>query len=135
MLHRTAVIVRDATCQQAVEAYAAELRKAGLQVEAREAAPDVELADEAGEHTLCIEWAESPAAGLSAQCPREDWEDEDDDSYGCGGPADGPTAASRIVSHYVQTFEVLGRDVATAAALLERVGAARHTRGPARGRT
>lgn len=128
MPYQTFLSVEHATCQKAVEAFAAELRKAGIQVDVREVGPDVELAGTQGEHTLCIEWLEPPA---SCPHPREDWEEADEAE---GGPSGG-RAALRTVSHYGGTLELLGRDVAAAAALLERLGGGGRPRGPARGRT
>ncbi len=134
MPNQTVLTIEDPTCLKAVEAYAAELQRAGLPVLVREVSADFELvgqrqdASAAGERTLCIEWSDAQAPG---QCPREDWEDDEDEDSG----QPGGQAASRTASHYVQTFDVLGRDVATAAALLDRVEGGGRARRPARGRT
>jgi len=115
----TLISVTNPECRKAVELYAAELRRVGLTIVVEEVANDVELADEAGSQALRVEWADEeqsrPRSAVRRTDREEDWDDDDNPCDAGGAPR------QRLAEHYLQTLEVLGRDPATAVALLRRM--------------
>jgi len=98
---RTVISIPSEVCRRAATLYAARLREAGIVSAVRQAAPDVELAEE--EQLLCVEWNANTGEV-------EDPEDEE--------PADEGDVSLCIIEHYERTLRMLASNEEAAAAFV-----------------
>jgi len=114
---QTLAIVASAECRKAMEKYADELRKTGIEVTLRDLSDnDFEMAEGQQEGIVAIEWSDGKENSIQSS---DEWEDEFEDEQG-----EGETAASGMglqISPYIKTLRAIGRDPVTAQALLERL--------------